>query len=88
MKTNIKTVSRQLESIFVVFFKYLFRTDQSKIEKGFGRNHFELLNALSVAEEDGEIISLSEIAKRLLISKAYTTALTNKLVKDGLIKRQ
>ena len=88
MKTNIEAVSRQLESIFVVFFKYLIRADQNKIEKGFGRNHFELLNALTVAEEDSEIISLSEIAKRLLISKAYTTALTNKLVKDGLIKRQ
>ena len=88
MKNNIETVSRQLEYIFVIFFKYLFRMDQSKIEKGIGRNHLELLNALSIAEEDGEIISLSKIAKRLLISKAYTTALTNKLVKEGLIKRQ
>ena len=88
MKSNIERVSRQLESIFVIFFKYLFRTDQSKIEKGIGRNHLEVLNALSVAEKDSEILTLSEIAKRLLISKAYTTALTNKLVKDELIKRQ
>lgn len=88
MKGNIETASRQIDSVLFIFFKHLFRSDQNKIEKGFGRNHLEVLNALYFAEEEGETITLSEVAKRLLISKAYTTALTNKLVKDELIKRQ
>ncbi len=87
MKSDIETVSSQLESIFGVFFKYILRSDQSKIEKGFGRTHYEVLSALLIAEKDNEVISLSEIAKRLLISKAYTTALTDKLFKEGLIER-
>ena len=87
MEIKLETVAKSIESVQVNFFKYLYRTDPNKIENGIGRTHIELLTALSVAEQDGDKISLSEIANRLLISRAYTTALTDKLVQRGLIER-
>lgn len=87
MKSVLDDVSIQIALINGVFFKHIFRADQSKIEKGLGRIHYEVLGALSIAESDNEIISLTELAKRLLISKAYTTVLTDKLVEENLIER-
>lgn len=88
MKNFLDLSARKLDTILIVFFKHLFRTDPNKTEKGLGRTHFELLRALAVAEADGDVVTPSEMAKRLLVTRAYTTALTDKLVSKGLISRR
>ncbi|MBN1500000.1 MAG: MarR family transcriptional regulator [Spirochaetes bacterium] len=87
MSDNLKNTSMELQKVFPLFFKHLIRADQKQIETGLNRVHYEILEALEIAGTDNETLTLSVLARRLLISKAYVTALTDKLYREKFIKR-
>ncbi len=84
---QLREPAELIDPLFQYLFKYLLRGDPNKIEKGLSRTHLEVLRALLAGEEEGESISSSLIAERLLISRAYTTALVDKLVRMKLVSR-
>ena len=84
---QLQELAKMIDPLFNHLFKYLLRGDANKIEKGLGRVHLEVLHVLLTGEKDGESIPSSLIAERLLISRAYTTALVDKLVGMNLASR-
>ncbi len=87
MQKTLDLITRQINSHFTLFYKHLFRHNQIENRTGINRPHLEVLKALKESEDDKEHVSSSKLASRLLVSKAYMTALTEKLVKEGYIKR-
>jgi DNA-binding MarR family transcriptional regulator len=84
-----KTDDKKLESIaddmffsFHVFFRRVAREETTQSTRRFDPSRF----VLAAVMKQGPI-PMSEIGKRMDISKPYMTALVDKLIREGLVKR-
>lgn len=82
-KKRLQDTAEDLFDIFRLFYKNVITPISSCTYENMTRSHFEALFAL----DDLGQISMSEMAKKLILSKSYTTALVDKLVKEGFVER-
>ena len=82
--TFLETAVQNFLSLFPLFQKKLFRPHDLCSKSSISPSHFHILIVLN--EQDS--MSVSEIGKKLHISKSNMTPLIDKLVSEGMVERQ
>ncbi|WP_432662182.1 MarR family transcriptional regulator [Wukongibacter baidiensis] len=83
MDHDLNFLSEDLFTIFRLFHKNIFTPPSSNKKESLTRSHFEVMFAL----DDIGTSPMSEIAKRLFVSKPYMTSLVDKLVDMMLVEK-
>jgi DNA-binding MarR family transcriptional regulator len=79
---KLESIVDDLHSSFHLLFRRVAREDNARSAKGFDPSRF----VLAAVMKHGPI-RMSEIGKRMDISKPYMTALVDKLIREGLVER-
>jgi len=82
-ENKLESIVKNLLSIIPLFHRKLIRMDELLASQDIAPSHLKIMFLLDVCEK----LTVSEIGKKLYISRPNVTPLIDKLVKEGMVER-